>query len=87
MFIYCRLHNRKSHYATLSIPRRRSAYLTCCLNEGDKLDWSWGVRNNDMVVVIRKTESYDMTARALKTVSGSVPELIVLHDTINSCRI
>jgi hypothetical protein len=27
------------------------------LKDGDKLDWSWEVRNNDMVVVVRKVKA------------------------------
>jgi hypothetical protein len=27
------------------------------LKEGDKLDWSWEVRNNDMIVVVRKVKA------------------------------
>jgi hypothetical protein len=26
------------------------------LKEGDKLDWSWEVRNNEMFVVVRRVE-------------------------------
>jgi bifunctional DNA-binding transcriptional regulator/antitoxin component of YhaV-PrlF toxin-antitoxin module len=27
------------------------------LKEGDKLDWSWEVRNNEMIVVVRKVKA------------------------------
>jgi hypothetical protein len=27
------------------------------LKEGDKLDWSWEVRNNEMIVVVKKVKT------------------------------
>ncbi|MFL6431080.1 MAG: AbrB family transcriptional regulator [Nitrososphaeraceae archaeon] len=27
------------------------------LKEGDKLDWSWEVQNNEMVVIVRKVKA------------------------------
>ena len=45
-----------SNYASLRTVVPMPIVRQWGLKEGDKLDWSWEVRNNEMLVVIRKVE-------------------------------
>jgi hypothetical protein len=40
------------------------------LKEGDKLDWAWEVRNNEMVVVIRRVGQADSRGTVGFTLEG-----------------
>jgi Antidote-toxin recognition MazE, bacterial antitoxin len=45
-----------SNYASLRTVVPMPIVRQWSLKEGDRLDWSWEVRNNEMLVVIRKVE-------------------------------
>ena len=46
-----------SNYASLRTVVPMPIVRQWSLKEGDKLDWSWEVQNNEMVVVIRKVKA------------------------------
>jgi len=46
-----------SNYASLRTVVPMSIVRQWSLKEGDKLDWAWEVRNNEMVVVVRKVKA------------------------------
>lgn len=45
-----------SNYASLRTVVPMSIVRQWSLKEGDKLDWAWEVRNNEMIVVVRKVK-------------------------------
>ena len=46
-----------SNYASLRTVVPMPIVRQWSLKEGDKLDWSWEVQNNEMVVVVRKVKA------------------------------
>jgi bifunctional DNA-binding transcriptional regulator/antitoxin component of YhaV-PrlF toxin-antitoxin module len=46
-----------SNYASLRTVIPMSIVRQWNLKEGDKLDWSWEVRNSEMIVVVRKMKT------------------------------
>jgi hypothetical protein len=48
-----------SNYASLRTVIPMSIVKQWSLKEGDRLDWSWEVRNNEMFVVVRRVGQAD----------------------------
>ena len=46
-----------SNFASLRTVIPMSIVRQWNLKDGDKLDWSWEARNNEMVVVVRKAKA------------------------------
>ena len=46
-----------SNYASLRTVVPMPVVRQWNLKEGDKLDWSWEVQNNEMIVVVRKVKT------------------------------